>query len=187
MRKSILYIAFTPDEVHDCAYSILKYLEVYNLNPPADHALVVYTGYPGMLEAYGSFFHSFELRAIPPNATRESLIEKVTRETGAENLLYLNAYTYPVSEIDECFAPGAGTEGSTVSYRNLKEFRILLREFFRRYQEESVPNQVKLVHNLNAKEIERQKDEFERLPFAEKWWRKIIGRGWSISRYSFRV
>lgn len=178
MQKSILYIAFSLDEVYECAYSILKYLEVYNLKPPVDHSLVIYTNYPEMLEAYGSFFNWFELRQAPEGTDKQSIISEFKKE-GGENVLYLNSNSYPVKQVDD--------DKSIECYKNLKEFKILLKDFFGRYQEESVPNQVKLIHNVDAKEIENQKNEFERLPLSSKWFRKIIGKGWSISNYLLRI
>ena len=187
MRKFILYIAFSVDEVYECAYSILKYLEVYNLKPPPDHTLIVYAPYPDMLEAYGSFFSQFELRTIPANASKESIINQLKQEAGGR-LLYLDAETYPVKNIDSFFSSDPKiADDSTACYKSLKEFKILLKDFFGRYQEESVPNQIKLLHNVDAKKIEKQKQQFERLPLASKWARKIMGRGWDISNYLIRV
>ena len=69
------------------------------------------------------------------------------------------------------------TDKNIECYKDLKEFKILLKDFFGRYQEESVPNQVKLIHNVDAKEIEKQKNKFNELPLASKWFRKMIGKG----------
>src|SRR4029079_2511496 len=173
MRKSILYIAFSLDEVYECAYSILKYLEIYNLKPPANHSLIIYTDYPDLLEAYCTLFNQFELRSVPENADKQSIISEFKKD-GGENILYLDSNAYPVKQVDD--------DKSIERYKNLKEFKYLLRDFFGRYQEESVPNQVKLIHNVDAKEIEKQKNNFERLPLTSKWFRKIIGKGWSIFR-----
>jgi len=178
MRKSILYIASTLDEVYKCAYSILKYLEVYNLKPPLHHSLFVYTNYPDLLEAYGSFFSQFELRPIPREATKQSIVSDFKKDAG-ENILHFEPDTYPVKEVED--------EKSVACYKDLKEFKILLKDFFGRYQEESVPNQVKLIHNVDAKEIEKQKNSFERLPLASKWFRKFVGKGWNISDYMVRI
>lgn len=178
MRKSILYIASSLDEVYECAYSILKYLEVYNLKPPAEHSLIIYTNYPELLEAYGSFFNQFELRPIEKGKSKESIISELKKETG-ENFLYLDSNTYPVTKID--------SDKSMECYTNLKEFTVLLKDFFGRYQEESIPNQVKLIHNIDAKTIEDQKKEFERLPLASKWYKKLTGKGWNISNYQVRI
>jgi hypothetical protein len=178
MQKSILYIASTLDEVYECAYSILKYLEVYNLKPPADHSLTIYTNYPEMLEAYGSFFNRFELRPIGNNGDKQMIVSEFEKESG-ESIFYFDSNAYPVKEIDE--------EKTVQSYEGLKEFKILLRDFFGRYQEESIPNQVKLIRNVDPKEIEMQKRKFDNLPLASKWLRKIMGKAWNISDYRVRI
>lgn len=178
MQKTILYIAFTLDEVYECGYSILKYLEVYNLKPPVDHSLTVYTNYPDLLETYGSFFNRFELRSIPEKTDRQSIISNFKNEAG-ENVLYFNSNEYPVKEIE--------SNTSFESHKGLQEFKILLKDFFGRYQEESVPNQVKLIRNVNAKQIEKEKNKFESLPLASKWLKKIVGKGWHISNYLVRI
>jgi len=179
MQKTILYIASTLDEVYECAYSILKYLEVYNLKPPADHSLIVYTNYPDLLDAYGTFFNQFELRAIPKNMSKQSIISEF-KKNDPKNILYFNSDEYPVKEVDD-------QTKNVESYRGLQEFKILLKDFFGRYQEESIPNQVKLIRNINAKEIETEKNKFESLPLASKLFRKMIGKGWNISNYLVRI
>ena len=98
MRKTILYIVVSLDEVYECAYSILKYLEVYNLKPPIDHSLIVYTNYPDILEAYGSFFHQFQLRPLPANAIKQSMIEQFKNEAG-EDVLYFDTNSSAESSI----------------------------------------------------------------------------------------
>ena len=178
MRKTILYIAVSLDEVYEVAYSVLKYLEVYNLKPPADHSLVIYTNYPQRLEAYGSFFNHFELRETHANADQLLILSEVKKQAG-EDVLYLESNSYLVKQVND--------DKSVESYKHLPEFRLLLKDFLQRYQEESVPNQVKLIHNVDAKEIEKQKKEFERLPLASKWFRKLIGKGWNISKYHVRI
>jgi hypothetical protein len=178
MRKFILYIAFSLDEVYECAYSILKYLEVYNLKPPADHSLVVYTNHPELLEAYGSFFNRFELRPFNQTGNRSFMVSEFKKEVQG-NVLYLEPNTYPVKKLDD--------DKSMECYNNLKEFSSLLKDFFGRYQEESVPNQIKLLHNIDAKEIEDQKKKFQSLPVTAKWFRKIIGKGWNIAQYKVRI
>lgn len=72
---------------------------------------------------------------------------------------------------------------SVAQYDDLKEFRDLLRKFFMKYQEESVPNLLKLIHNLDAALIQKQKQEFQRLPLHQKLIKRIIGNHWSIEKY----
>jgi hypothetical protein len=78
-------------------------------------------------------------------------------------------------------------KGIIEEYKDLKEFRILLKEFFNRYQEESIPNLVKHVHHINVKQIQEQKRQFQRLPFYTKLMRKMMGKGWKISDYAERM
>lgn len=178
MQKSILYIATSTDEAYECAYSILKYLEVYNLKPPADHSMVVYTNAPHLLEAYGTFFNRFQLRPLPVDKNKQAIIFDFRKEAG-DNVMYFISNEYPVTDVN--------TTESVQSYKGLQEFRVLLKDFFRRYQEESVPNQVKLIRNVDPKRIETEKKRFETLPLASKWFKKIIGKGWNISNYLVRV
>jgi hypothetical protein len=178
MPKYILYIASSLNEVYECAYSILKYLEVYNLKPPSNHTLVIYTNYPELLEAYGSFFNQFELKSISANKNRETILSEFENEGGVD-VLYFDSMTYPVKEIN--------SDKSVECYKNLREFDVLLKDFFGRYQEESVPNQVKLLHNIDAKQIEKQKNAFENLSLPSRWLKKLTGKGWNISNYKVRI
>lgn len=178
MPKYILYIASSLDEAYECAYSILKYLEVYNLKPPPNHTLVIYTNYPELLEAYGSFFNQFELNPIHSNTNKETIVAECKIEKG-NDVVHFGPMTYPVKEIN--------SDKSVECYKNLKEFTILLKDFFGRYQEESVPNQMKLLHNIDAKQIEKQKNEFENLPLPSRWLKKLTGKGWNISNYKVRI
>ena len=224
MPNRIIYQASTPDEIHQCAYSILKYLEVYNLKPPADHSVVIYTNDPASLELYGSFFNQFELRrgtALPA----EDLMRKSAHEFSG-NLLYLACNAYPVKKIDSLFTsiengttfsfyptdtattkneplilglPSSQTVSSSgrlqgklpgdviAHYTNLREFNSLLNYFFKRYQEESVANQVKLIHHVDAVAIQQKRDAFKQLPFYVRWIRKALGRGWSISGHTQKI
>lgn len=185
MQKSIVYIASEPDEVYKTAYSVLRFLDVYNLKPSPDVALVVYTHRPEMLEAYGSFFNSFELKPLPPDKTKEALVQQIKEDR--QNMLYLDANEYPVNTIDHLFSEPAIIDGSIASHKNLKELGSLLKDFFSRYQEESVPNQVKLIHNIDPVKIREEKKAFERLPLPAQWFRKLIGKGWNIRNYRVRI
>ena len=223
MPNRVLYLAATPDEVHQCAYSLLKYLEVYNLKPPAENSLVIYTNDPASLELYGSFFSHFELREAGV-----STVDAILRSAAAGfdgNLLYMACNAYPVRPLEPLFnaiqsgtvfsaqsfnektrskdirvmgwnsgalATPPGTEGRELDnfiaqYSNIREFNSFLQYFFRRYQEESVPNQVKLIHNVDALSIQQKRDAFKQLPFYVRWIRKALGKGWSISAHTQRV
>ena len=72
-------------------------------------------------------------------------------------------------------------------YWNLKEFRQLLRQFFVKNEEESIPNLVKLVHNLDAAAIQKSKMQFEQLPFYKKWMQFLFGKRWNIKQYENKI
>ena len=226
MPNTILYQAGTNEEIHNCAYSILKYLSVYNLKPPVDHALHIHTPNPASLEMYGSFFNRFELKESLSSPVTPQLLRQMM---GAEeNVLYLGVHTYPNKSLDPMFndmnrgevfisktsALGTGqrspdsyeiigfnNSGSANidnagsqdpffyidKYRNLKEFNSLLKYFFKRYQEESVPNQVKLIQHIDARKIGEEKDLFQKLPFYTKLIKRVRGRAWSINQYTGKI
>jgi hypothetical protein len=64
---------------------------------------------------------------------------------------------------------------------------VLLNRFFGRYQEESIPNQVKLMHYIDAKKIQEQKMRFRKLPVVSRLIRKVLGTGWTISNYTKKI
>jgi hypothetical protein len=72
-------------------------------------------------------------------------------------------------------------------YDDLREFRNLLRKFFTKYQEESVPNQLKLIQNFDAAIIQEQKRDFQKLPLYRKLLKRITGKHWSIEEYARKV
>lgn len=274
MQHYLLYQANTPDEINECSYSLLRYLTVYNVKPPKDHSVVIYTSQPALLENYSSFFYNFELRDVQPtNSSRFELLQNFFKEHDG-NVLFLQTNTYCINQIDRVFqdiAKGTvyvlewnpvparrsqpagklrtiqvGADVFTFSadeldkwndsvlgmrssyrelvseirseaeaatelpqalaekwifhhklqklnvrtaeeviaqYNDLKEFRELLRKFFSKYQEESVPNQLKLIHHLDAALIQKQKKEFQKLPLHQKLYRRITGKHWSIEKY----
>ena len=244
MPNYVLYQASSVDEIYECSYSLLKYLGLYNMKPPSDHSVVIYTCKPALLEAYGSFFNSFELKEIDEaqaTSNKNSGQNGHSIRTGNDkasslkklldvykgNLLYLPTNAYPIKELNSLFTAihrgtiyGAGQDRAqpvelasrilpilgfnnqqhsvdTVlqkgqsqpigqfieQYRELKEFRTLLRDFFKRYQEESIPNQVKLVHSIDARQIQNEKNKFMKLPLLTRMLRKMMGKGWDIGHY----
>lgn len=236
MPNYIIYYATTLDEINECCYSILKYLDVYNLKPPTSHQVIVYTHKPALLEAYGSLCQGFELKEVPEReydtADKVDTIKKFA-EVHEGNVLYLGSATYPVKDLSMMFSnmekgtvygshyPDKKSEGTlkkeniTVlgfntntrqtiddlrhsedlksvkgfieEYIDLKEFRLLLKDFFTVNQEESIPNLIKIIHPVDAKEIQDQKKQFLQLPFYSRVLRKMRGRGWNISQYAVKA
>ncbi len=75
------------------------------------------------------------------------------------------------------------TEKEIASYRQFPDFKKLLEVFFKKNQEESIPNLVKLVHHLDAATIEKEKLKYEGLPFFKKFLHSMTGKAWSLRRY----
>jgi len=222
MPDHLVFHAASTAEIHQCAYALLKYLNIYNLKPPAGQAVVIYTTAPARLDMYGTFFPQFDLRETSAD---KSSLDCLRDFCGLHQgpVLFLGEQTYPIAELDTLFAaigdgqvyarhqPGAGVsalgfrsespasptdamsapfhplDDYMAHYPNLKEFDELLADFFTRYQEESVPNQVKLMHPINAADIEAEKTRFLQLPLTTRLLKKLTGRGWRIGNYRRRI
>jgi hypothetical protein len=279
MQNYLVYRAASADEINECSYSLLKHLTVYNLKPPREQNIVIYTDQPALLEAYGSYFENFELRPVIPECiTRLQLIRHFMEQQGG-NILYLDTNTYAVAPLETLFEdiskgsvyvlkwtnvikqkkltgkdlkkiivggkpfpffpeelkkwndsiiglnsssrtmltqvvreakesvadlpseitekwvfhyrfgqPSLKTAGHAIAqYDDLKEFRHLLRKFFVKYQEESVPNQLKLIHHFDAAMIQQQKIDWQKLPLYQQLYRRIKGKHWSFRAYEKKI
>lgn len=81
MQNALLYQAYGgPDFVNECRYALLKYLQVYNLTPPAHTAIVVYTDAP---DAFADF-----APLLPNLGTRLLSKETVQRWRGSINFVH---------------------------------------------------------------------------------------------------
>ena len=229
MPNYIIYFAHSIEEIHECAYSLLKYLDAYNLKPPAQHSLVVHTSKPALLESYCAFFNQFQF--LEGGEDKKQRLDQVLQFSSRNqgNFLYLDTMTYPLKTLDTLFAGiGHGTvysgshkapgqvaqtisylgindqtkasaatllqrgnaksaQGVIGQYEELKEFRQLLKHFFQRHQEESIPNQVKLLHHIDAEQIQHKKHQFRQLPLMKRLLQTVTGKGWNISRYKSRI
>ncbi|MGZ8538321.1 MAG: hypothetical protein ACXWV9_08670, partial [Flavisolibacter sp.] len=175
---------------------------------------------PALMEAYGSYFSSFELKEI--DGDQKSMFDHYKG-----NIIYLPSNSYPVKEFETLFAAtnrsaiylgqkksdqfqsgvqqlpiiafnnlnqdinfilrSANTQNINefvAQYDDLKEFRLLLRDFFKKYQEESVPNQVKLMHSIDALQIQEEKNKFKNLPLFQRLMKKMVGKGWDITTHA---
>jgi hypothetical protein len=276
MQNYVVYRALTPEEINECSYSLIKYLSVYNLKPPKDQTVVVYTGQPARLESYASYFHHFDFKPPVLEEGRVSTLRTFFQQYNG-NVLYLDTNTYPISPLENIFnelekgaafvlgwrkvipkksgekelrtirvnkqevrfdpaelnkwndsviglntkmksaldaiaadKKSAGNfdgamaekfllhhqlqqlnvktaDHAIAQYDDLKEFRDLLRKFFSKYQEESVPNQVKLASHTDAALIQQQKKEFNELPMLQKLMKRISGKHWNIRQYEKKI
>jgi hypothetical protein len=277
MPNYLLFQAYTRQQVAQCRYFLLKYLAIYNLKPPAETAIVVYTNNPGAFEGFINFVPQFQM----PDATTGTTLAKTSvlhlflqNHSGA--VLVCDTATYPLQPLEHLFAdiekgalylhsPRKVTEteltqalrrltnprdktavavstppqahltiwhGAVVglhdhykeliarlqeqselteatldynytkafqeqgkiksaakyiySYSNLPEFSQLLEAFFKRNEEESIPNQVKLVHHIDAAAIQQQKEAYQQQPLFKKWLQLLTGKKWTIRQYESR-
>ena len=72
-------------------------------------------------------------------------------------------------------------------YGKLEEFKQLLNRFFKKNEEESIPNLVKLVRHLNAATIQKEKAAYEAMPFYKKWLQVLTGKNWNIKQYQKKI
>ena len=103
MPNYILYQAVTPDAVNECRYSLLKYLSVYNLNPPPNIAITIRTNAPAAFESFIPFFERFELSRYDDSKPGKIDLIKDCLSTQTCNLLYLNPDSYPNGPVDTIF------------------------------------------------------------------------------------
>lgn len=104
MENYIIYRAHTANEIYECSYSLLKYLTVYNVKPPINHTVVIYTNQPALLENYGSYFQKFELNEVQElNTSRLALLRNFFQQHEG-NALFFNTNTYCTEPLDDIFA-----------------------------------------------------------------------------------
>lgn len=295
MRNYILYLAHSDlGYINECRFSLLKYLSVYNLKPPAHTAIAIYTDKPQLFENFIPFFQHFEIQELTPAQIKEwqgainyvhrakPMVIKSFCKHFEGSLLFMDTDTYitaPIENIwnkienggvvmhqsegvidssknaefrkwdlflkngniqfgDQKFQYSADFEvwnsgvlgvsqkqlplfddviqlidaihtqfpkhiteqvacsyllqqkakiypakDNIIHYWNLKEFRKFLNVFFRKNEEESIPNQVKLAQPIDAADIQQQKHAYEVLPFYKKWMLQLQGRHWHIDKH----
>jgi hypothetical protein len=103
MPNQILYQAITPGTINECRYSLLKYLSVYNLNPPPNIAISVRTNTPAAFESFIPFFEKFELTGYDETKPGKIDLIKDCLSCKTCNLLYLNTDSYPSGPVDGIF------------------------------------------------------------------------------------
>ena len=72
-------------------------------------------------------------------------------------------------------------------YGNLKEFHRLLQLFFRKNEEESIPNLIKLLYRVDAAKVRKYKELYEALPFYKKWLQILTGKNRIIKQYEKKI
>jgi len=106
-------------------------------------------------------------------------------ESGADSnnlaLIGINPQLHPLNPSEVHRYPPA--EGYISQTATVPEFNELLRRFFTRYGEESVPNLVRLAGALDLKRIKEEKLQYSQLPLWNRLLRRVGGKGWHIGQY----
>ena len=287
----VFEVSQTVDKVNACRYALLKNLEVYNLNPPSNIAIYVYTDQPALFESFIPFFQQFAIKETSQAQIKEwqgetGFTARVKMEIIAEvfkhvegNLIFLDSSTYIKTPLEKLFEKiesgsfllhsfvanmnsssnvelnklhkflsassirqngndlltndvkiwsakvvGLNSQSKIIDdvleltdvvhnqfpkpivesfaysycfqkagevntcdnaifhYGKFEEFTQLLNRFFKKNEEESIPNLVKLVRHLDAATFQKQKAAYEALPFYKKWLQALTGKNW-IKQY----
>src|SRR6476469_986904 len=104
------------DNINKCRYAILKYLEVYNLNPPSVVAIFLYTDQPAYFESFMPYFNQFGIKELSLSQAKEwagnaGYSGMIKMHTLAEvnshfhgNVLFLNANCYLAAPVEGIFS-----------------------------------------------------------------------------------
>ena len=114
---------------------------------------------------------------------KDALAKLVEDENPTANILAVNYnYTKVFSELGKI----KGAAKYIFEYSGLPEFSQLLESFFKKNEEESISNQVKLLHHIDAATIQQQKEDYLQQPLFKKWLQIITGKKWTIKQYESR-
>lgn len=114
------------------------------------------------------------------SGNKEKLAAILHEESPSADALALDyAYTKEFSESAKIKSAGK----YIFDYSDFKEFSQLLDAFFKKTEEESIPNQVKALHHIDASAIRQQRDQYHQQPFFKKWLHTITGKRWNIKQY----
>jgi hypothetical protein len=126
------------------------------------------------IEAGGSFLHE-DREGDPSSKTGESFGCVLVANTGA----------------NPSFDKGGGriinAADYFINYKGVTEVTKLLKIFFVRNEEESVPNLVKRVHYLDAEIIQKEAAVIRKAPLLKKWMGFITGKNNLVQRYQKKL
>ena len=64
MQNYLVYLAYGNHYVNECRYALLKYLSLYNLQPPSSTTVNVYTDKPATFDSFLPHFSNFKLTTV---------------------------------------------------------------------------------------------------------------------------
>lgn len=100
MQNFILYHA-VGNGVNQCRYALLKYLSVYNLKPPTDIGVVIFTDSPATFDVFAPYFQRFELRENFDTDILKNYQQLLKSYTG--NFLFMDTGSYPIKPLESVF------------------------------------------------------------------------------------
>lgn len=116
MQNALLYQAYGgQDFVNECRYSLLKYLQAYNLTPPAHTVIAVYTDMPDAFADFQPFLPRLGTRKLSKEMVQSwrgtiNFVHRVKIEmlrdflqTFTGNVLYCDTDTYITSSVEAIF------------------------------------------------------------------------------------
>ncbi len=102
MQNFILYQATESiGQINECRYALIKYLSLYNLKPPQNTSVIVYTDRPALFEAFTSFFVHFKMKESVGKSKYETLDNAISEFEG--NVLLCDTNTYPITPLEDLF------------------------------------------------------------------------------------
>src|SRR5215203_5382796 len=115
-RNAILYQAYGgAGFINECRFSLLKYLQLYNLKPPSTTGIFIYTDQPHLFSDFLPYFHHLEFIPLKNETVKlwrgphdfvhrfkiEMILDFLTRFDG--NLLYCDTDTYAITALEDVF------------------------------------------------------------------------------------
>ncbi|GAC1417596.1 MAG: hypothetical protein NVS9B7_08970 [Flavisolibacter sp.] len=175
MHQYILYQAYgTLGHINECRYSLLKFLEFYNLTPPAKIEMVIYTDQPSLFEAFSAFFHHFEIKEFSEEQLKQwrganNFIHRAKIEILRSffqdregNLLYFDTDTYITKPVEPIFA-------------ELAKGNFYLHEFEGRLNKNENPAFHKWIKFLSSQQIDYNKGQVVFSESLKMWNAGVIG------------
>ncbi len=115
MQNIILYQAYgSADNINECRYSLLKFLQIYNLIPPANVKVVIYSDQPAAFESFAAYIDLYVQQITPEEIQKWrgefDFVHRVKIEIIRDafqhfdgNLLYCDTDTYIINRAEEIF------------------------------------------------------------------------------------
>jgi len=112
-------------------------------------------------------------QVIGLNTNNKSFLEHLRSEARSQNISQFDLKLPQIKNAELFFS----------HYNQLPEFKNLLHSFFKKNEEESVPNLIKGAQYFDAQQMQKDKEHYYTLPFYKKWLKNITGTRWSIKQY----